>query len=81
LEFKGLEYLDVCYEDFLGPSIGLEERVSFFKNVLEFIGLEYIDDEVITSALSHETKQHRKNHYEKIPNIKEIHEWYAQLKK
>ena len=81
LEFKGLEHLDVCYEDFLGPSIGLEERVSFFKNVLEFIGLEYIDNEIITSALSPETKQHQKNHYEKIPNIKEIHEWHAQLKK
>ena len=81
LRFKDIEYFEVCYEDFLGPPVTLEERVDFFKKILKFIGWEYVDNKIITDALSPKTKQHSKKHYEKIPNIKEIYEWHEGLKK
>ena len=73
LKFKDIEYLELCYEDFLGSSVVVEDRLNRFKEILNFIEWEYIDSDIITDALHPKTKQHLNEHYEKVPNIEEVY--------
>ena len=75
LNFKDIEYQEVCYEDFLGPSIATEDRLDHFKDILEYIEWEYVDSRIITNALHPKIKQHSNRQYEKVPNIEEIYRW------
>lgn len=79
LASKDIDYFEVIYEDFLHPDNDMDSRVEKFKDILSYIDWDYIETKEILDALSPKTKQYTQEHYDKIPNIKEIYEWRDSL--
>ena len=76
---KDIDHHTICYEDFLHPDINMDHRIKKLKDILSYIGWEYVESEKILEGLSPTTKQYTQEHYDKIPNIKEIYEWRDSL--
>ena len=81
LSFKAFDHLSVKYEDFIGKDKSVDDRVDFFKDILEYLSYNYVHEDIIIDALSPKCKQHGKKNYDKIPNIKEINEWLEEESK
>ena len=79
MKTKDIDYHTVCYEDFLHPDNDIDHRIKKLKDILSYIGWEYVESDKILQGLSPTTKQYTEGHYNKVPNIEEIYKWRDSL--